>query len=223
MKYTGKALDKIWGVLQEIEEARQIGGDDTRIKLPYYPVGTNADDNALFETRKSVLEMLHSHEAIGEPKKIRTKRRNEDYFYWAFAIGKDYQTVLADFKKQQEQIKEGGSKKLRCGCGQIKVNLDEATLQINDSPPVDISPQHQGIRLLTLLIKARQLVTYDEIAKNIDSTSFKSEVLSRGVNFIKKEVRKIMLKAGMSPSEFKKTFITVRNTGYIINCFKPRQ
>ncbi len=38
-KYTRKALEKIWNLLQEIEEMKQMTAEGKGVKLPYMPPG----------------------------------------------------------------------------------------------------------------------------------------------------------------------------------------
>lgn len=97
-----EALEKIWNVLQEIEEKRQLGNENSPIRLAYYPTPQNRNDDGQFETRKTVLEKLQSLEVItGLHKAVAGA-----YYYWSFKIGDSYQRV---FKKYQEWYKEEGN------------------------------------------------------------------------------------------------------------------
>lgn len=226
MKYLDKALDKIWRVIQEIEESRQIDGNDTYVRLPYYPKNPSPDSNKFFEAKKGALENFQRQGAISNLHKAKAKRGAKYYVYWAFSIGKNYKKVFNDFQEQHTKINDpaDSAKKGEVGeslsyrCGHIKLNLKQATLQYKNGKAIDISPRSQEIRLLELLLQEDGFVTFEEISEKIDSTSYSGEGVSRAVGYIKRELRKILLNAGMTPKEFTNKLLVKRKYGYKINC-----
>lgn len=114
-KYTRKAIEKIWDVLQEIEEKRQLGVEGNPIRLMYYPVGQKRDVGGLFETRKTILENLQSQNAIIQLHKTRAG----NLYHWTFNLGKNYLEVFrkheklySKIAKQYEESKKTPSEKL---------------------------------------------------------------------------------------------------------------
>lgn len=97
MKYTGKALENLWNLLQEIEEEKQFIDNQGKIRLPRYPNNSNMDAN---EVRKNMLGHLLSLEAIKDLHKVNTRRGNEDYPLWAFFEDTNYQKVFDDVEGQ---------------------------------------------------------------------------------------------------------------------------
>lgn len=97
--YDRKALEKIWNVLQEIEEKRQLGTEGNPVRIPcYLDYGQDADE--IYEARKTILEKLQSLEAIAGLHKGRAGAYN----YWSFEIGNKYQDILSDYKKQYQEV-----------------------------------------------------------------------------------------------------------------------
>jgi len=69
-KYSRKALEKIWNILQEIEEKRQLGAPNEEIKLYFMPQGFHGTELAfseVFADRESVLKKLENLGAISHP------------------------------------------------------------------------------------------------------------------------------------------------------------
>ncbi len=98
-KYERKALGKIWNVLQEIEEKRQLGIDNNPIRIPCFPAyGQDADD--LYEARKTILEKLQSLGAITELHKGVAGA----YYYWSFRLGNNYQTVFDEYQEEYKKV-----------------------------------------------------------------------------------------------------------------------
>lgn len=68
-KYTRKALEKLWNVLQEIEEIRQLTADGELIMFPYMPPNFQgsmlAFDNAARQ-RQTIIKKLEASNAIKE-------------------------------------------------------------------------------------------------------------------------------------------------------------
>lgn len=95
-----KVLEKIWNVLQEIEEKKQLGSKNSPIRLAYYPTPQKRDDNGQFETRKTVLEKLQSLEAITGLHKVVAG----GYYYWSFNLGDNYPTFLSEHEEAYKEV-----------------------------------------------------------------------------------------------------------------------
>lgn len=94
-KYTKKALEKIWNILQEIEEKRQVGSENAPIRIPTYPTdATGAQGTQEYEDRKAILEKLQTQEAISGFHKGEVGA----YYYWSFSIGSKYQVVFNEYE-----------------------------------------------------------------------------------------------------------------------------
>jgi len=101
-KYDRKALEKIWNILQEIEEKKQLGIEDSQIRIPFYIFTKNTqEDDRVFEERKTVLEKLKSLEALTNLHKVDAG----DYF-WAFSLTDKYNSIFNDFESQYKKVAE---------------------------------------------------------------------------------------------------------------------
>ena len=101
-------------------------------------------------------------------------------------------------------------------CGSLVINISAATLKYKDNPAVDIQPKNREIKFLVMLAKNKNVVAYSEIATEIESTSFGEEVIARAVQYLKRDLKPILKKAGMTDEEIKKMIKPVKNTGYKI-------
>ncbi|MBU1912719.1 MAG: hypothetical protein KKB22_04215 [Candidatus Omnitrophica bacterium] len=99
-RYTRKALEKIWNVLQRIDEKRQISKDGKSLRLPCYPTNPDDDVGEWYENRKNILEKLSSLEAINNLHRVRVKRQGKDYHHWGFHLGNEYQNVFTDYEER---------------------------------------------------------------------------------------------------------------------------
>lgn len=99
------------------------------------------------------------------------------------------------------------------------LNQNKSTLSYKDFLSVNIQLNTQAIKLLKMLIKnGNNLTEYVVIAKELNLNSFHEGVgnkdIARDVQFVKKELNKILKKTGMSKEELGKMIISVRNTGF---------
>jgi len=102
-KYTRKALEKIWDILQEIEEKRQLlGSDDDPIRLPCYLSGSI--DNEQYEIKRSILGKLSCLDAIIQLHKGTTNRKEGNYLYWSFYIGDKYFEIFSEYEEEYKKI-----------------------------------------------------------------------------------------------------------------------
>jgi len=102
-----KALEKIWNVLQEIEEKRQLGSDNNPVKLSCTLNYSGTEANEQYEIRKNILEKLSSLGAINNLNKVKVNHKHGSSLYWSFSIGDKYQSVLDNYQRQyKENAKE---------------------------------------------------------------------------------------------------------------------
>jgi len=106
-KHTRKATEKIWNVLQEIEEKRQLTPEDEEIELCSVPSdfkGTANEFDFLFQDRKVIMHKLSSLGAILGLEELSTW---DNVIYWRFKTGGKYKEVFAKYEiKYQEVAKE---------------------------------------------------------------------------------------------------------------------
>lgn len=99
MKYAGKASEKLWNLLQEIENLKQFKDQNGNIKLPCHPSNSTAEES---DIRSSMVDYLFSKGGITYPKKIKTTRQNEDYCYWRTSEGDKYQEIYEQAKRKMK-------------------------------------------------------------------------------------------------------------------------
>lgn len=106
-KYSRKALEKIWNVLQEIEEKRQLSPSDGWIELPFVPSGFQGNEhtlNSVFDERETVLKKLESLGAISQLDN--NGEMNALKGWWNFSLGKNYQNIFDEHKREYEKVVE---------------------------------------------------------------------------------------------------------------------
>jgi len=101
----------------------------------------------------------------------------------------------------------------------LTLDLTKATLQYKKSPSFEISPTSQEIRLLLLLASHKnQVMEYKDLAKELDLNCYHEKVenkdVSRDVQFIKRDLTKILGKAGMMKAEINRLILIKTNVGY---------
>mgnify|MGYP001616287998 CR=1 FL=1 len=102
VKPNRKGLEKIWNILQEIDEINQISPSDGKLKIPHEPRGFTGSPQELspfFNDRETVLQKLLSLKAIENLK-------SEETFgsFWHFIIGKDFNKVFDEYKEKYKAI-----------------------------------------------------------------------------------------------------------------------
>lgn len=98
-----KALEKIWNVLQEIEEKRQLGSDDFSIRLLCTLNVFGKEANEQFEDRQKILERLSSLGAISNLHRVTVNRKDMESLFWAFSIGDNYQKVFNNYEREYKE------------------------------------------------------------------------------------------------------------------------
>lgn len=167
-KYERKAVEKIWNVLQEIEEKRQLGSKDSPVRLIYFPNFRNRDDVGVFEIRKTVLEKLQSEKVITGLHRVSAGGVD----YWSFALSKDYQKVFAQYEKQYSenarQYEE--SKKEPSEKAAYSFNKDRGILIIRGK---EISFKGEGRRVpyLDYLVRNKDYAYHSEVAEVLEGAN----------------------------------------------------
>lgn len=97
-----KGLEKIWNILQEIDEINQISSSNGKLKIPHEPrgfTGSPQELSPLFNDRETVLKKLLSLKAIDD-------LESEETFgsFWHFKIGGDFNKVFDEYKEKYKAI-----------------------------------------------------------------------------------------------------------------------
>jgi hypothetical protein len=92
------ALEKIWDVLQKIEEKRQLGSDGKPIRLHRHPSNVENADKFNSE-QKIILEKLQSLGAITKLHKVKVGTLTG----WSFELDQNYQKVFREYQNQYEK------------------------------------------------------------------------------------------------------------------------
>jgi len=143
-----------------------------------------------------------------------------------------YYEVLFSLKKlnkylqgqsQKPSIKKAVDSTKIFECGELKINLLKTTMQYKNKPPIDISPDNDIIKFLVHLIKSKgEVVEYVEIAKNLGLNCHHEGVsnkeVARGVQYLKRDARKVLKQAGLTKEEVEKMITAKKNIGYKLVC-----
>lgn len=100
---------------------------------------------------------------------------------------------------------------------EVTLNMEKSTLQYKDNQPVKIVPTNQEIKLLMLCLQhSNAVVSYGDIAKEMNLNSYRGEVTEEVLNAVK--IVKNKLSNLLSRAGFRKNVIeSVRNNGYLLN------
>lgn len=168
-KHTRKATEKIWNVLQEIEEKRQLGSENSPVRIVYYPTPQQSRDiGGLFEARKTVLEKLQSLKAIDNLHKVLAGK----LYYWAFRLGKTYSKVFRQYEKlyfemarQYEEDKKTPSEK-----PDYSFDKDRGILTIKGNR-ITFKVGGRRIPYLDCVIKSKDYAYHSEIAEELEGAN----------------------------------------------------
>lgn len=97
-KYQRKALEKIWNLLQEIEERRQLTSPEDDIKLPYVPPGFSGTKFALDDaanSRTTIIKKLIHMDALMD---FGNTEGIDGYIF--FKVGPQYKIVFKMYEGQ---------------------------------------------------------------------------------------------------------------------------
>lgn len=111
-KLNAKALSKIWSVLQEIEEKRQISpaSEIGIVEYTHDRSGDPIDANIIVEAHRDRLSILNRLSSQGAIRNIRSTKDNGEP-YWSFFITDKYMTILNDYENKYHQAINASSDK----------------------------------------------------------------------------------------------------------------
>lgn len=100
----------------------------------------------------------------------------------------------------------------------LKINVRQGTFQYGDNQPVEISIGKREVRLFIYLMENRRVVSYLELAKELDLNCYHegctNKQVARDLQFIKRDLLKFLTKIGVPKKELNSMFITKRTVGY---------
>lgn len=113
------------------------------------------------------------------------------------------------------------SKKKIVQFGNLTINLEKSYLQYKKKAPIEISPTSREIVLLMCLIKnAGSIVEYLDIAKLLrpeeSFDDYENKDVARDVQFVRRDLVKILKQAGIKKSELRKLIAAKTNLGYLL-------
>ena len=95
----------------------------------------------------------------------------------------------------------------------LELDLQKATLRYGRNKPFAIDPSSQPIKLLAVLLKNGE-ASYGDISREIGLVNKKQ----RDIQYIKRDLRKILLSAGVRDSAIENLMASKKNWGYIMRC-----
>ena len=102
-KYTRKSLEKIWGILQEIEEKRQLSADNKVGIVQYSYNKSDLVESAVvvedYQNRKNILEKLV---VLGALENLHSVNKGE--LYWYFFITDKFDGVFKDYEDKYLEV-----------------------------------------------------------------------------------------------------------------------
>lgn len=199
-KYTRNALEKIWNVLQEIEEKRQLGSESDEIQIPKYPWGNNTSDwNGYYQERKVILPKLVS---LGAIKDLREGEEGA-WQFWGFHIGDRYFDVFSEYEekykktaKNYEQAKQTEKVKIKDPVYKLRYSEKTREILINNFLLAKPDFDRENERVFTYVYRnPNKRISVKEIERHYNTKLVKS-------------LHKILENLGFT-GEFKKAFFDV--------------
>lgn len=207
-KYTRKALEKIWNLLQEIEEKRQLTAENKKIKLPFMPPGfkgTRLAFDLVFPDRQAIVHKLELRGAISE-----LSHTEGLGGFWSFKPGKNYRRVFdfydAKYQKAAKEYEQNkGMEEIKIKEPVYEVQYSEVTREILINGFLVAKPdfERENERFFTYVFnkpnkriskkeiedyyKEKLTKTFHKIAENLGFTgNFKKaffDISSKGIRF----------------------------------------
>ncbi len=219
-----QAIAKTWIVLQEIQEKVELTNNtDAALYLPSIPskaylreykkiFGEDIDEQYIFKERAEILGGLErkdiisfEHEEFPGMTSFTTTHLYDGYYK---KIRKQYEQVRSEIVEQENVLK----------WKDVKLNLSGGSLQYKNNPPKDVSPSEEEIMFLALLMKAKRIVEYTEIARELKMNCYHPGVInqdiSRNVQYLRRDIVPILEGVGMTRNDIKKMIVSIRNKGY---------
>ena len=219
-----QAIAKTWIVLQEIQEKVELTNNtDAALYLPSIPAkaylkeykkifGEDINDEYIFRERVEILSGL-------ERKDIISFEHEEFPGMMSFTTTHLYDGYYKKIRRQYEQIRSAIVEQEDVfEWKNLKLNLSKGSLQYKNNPPKDVSPSEEEILFLALLMKAKRIVEYTEIARELKMNCYHpgviNEEIARNVLYLRRDIVPILEEVGMTRSEIKRMIVSIRNKGY---------
>jgi len=219
-----QAIAKTWLVLQEIQELEELTNkSDAVYHLPSIPAkpylkeykkifGEDVDEQYIFQERADILSGLEKKDIISfEPEDFPGRISftvTHLYYNYYKKIKRQFKQILPDMV-EQENILEWKD---------LKLNLSKGTLQYKNNPPKDASPSEEEIKFLALLMRAKRIVEYTEIARELKMNCYHpgvtNEDIARNVQYLRRDIVPVLESVGLTRSEIKRMIVSIRNRGY---------
>ena len=218
-----QAIAKTWIVLQEIQEKVELTGNvDATIYLPVIPTRAY-----LREFKRIFGEHIEDEYICKERSEIINGFEKKDLIMWedqfpgmiAFTTTHLYDDYCDKIKRQHKQIiSTTNDEQNTLEWNGLKLSLTEGTLQYKNNPSKDVSPSEEEIMFLALLMRAKRIVEYTEIARELKMNCYhpgiKNEDISRNVQYLRRDIVPVLEEVGMTRNEIKRMIISIRNKGY---------
>lgn len=219
-----QVIAKTWLVLQEIQEREELTNNTDAVlylsSIPEKPYlkeyrkifGEDIEDLYIFKERTDILSGLEKKGIISfEPEDLpgmisfTTSHLYYDYYK---KIMKQYKQIRSSLI-EEEDILEWKT---------LKLNLSKGTLQYKNNSPKDVSPGEEEIKFLALLMRAKRIVEYTEIARELKMNCYHpgitNEDIARNVQYLRRDIVPILEEVGMTRSDIKRMIVSIRNRGY---------
>lgn len=101
----------------------------------------------------------------------------------------------------------------------IILDLSKATLQYKNNKPIEIQPNNKEIKCLEILMRNKEIVSnYVDIAKELNLNCYHDKAtqnnVAREVQFVKRDLNKVLKNAGLTKKEIDEMIITKKKVGY---------
>ncbi|PIS13872.1 hypothetical protein COT65_01890 [Candidatus Shapirobacteria bacterium CG09_land_8_20_14_0_10_47_13] len=219
-----QAVVKTWLVLQEVQEKVELTNNtDAPLYLPSIPAkaylkeykkifGEDINDEYIFRERAEILSGLERKDIIDF--------EHEDFpGTISFTTTHLYDDFYKKIRKQYEQIRSVIDERENVlEWKDLKLNLSKGSLQYKNNPPKDVSPSEKEIMFLALLMRAKRIVEYTEIARELKMNCYHpgvtNEDIARNVQYLRRDIVSILIGVGITRNEIKKMIVSIRNRGY---------
>lgn len=209
-----KAIDGLKQV--KIKDGSKKGG--YRYKWSFI---AGKDFKEVLKKQKSLISTEQRYEqTLKEITKQKSKPSNLDI---------KYKQILSGIEKDKSVVKQSpdSAKDNRqvFVCGNLRVDIDEGVVNYKNNRPVEVEPNNKNIKFLTLLIKSKGIVEYEQIAKELKMDCWHEGVINRDVardvQFLRRDLVVFLRdKVGFTKREIRNMIVNKKNIGYKVSCTK---
>jgi len=235
MRFIAPAYEKIWVVLQTIEEFLTIHKTNHALigTAQFEQNGINVwDAYQIIRNLENEKVLVIKGEKPGEyfvefpaddytehiPELVQLEIDIEQLKEYTSNFQKKYSASATTIESESAHPHKTTKKVLQCGG--LKINIGKATLQYKNKPPLEISFANHAIKFLLLLLNRDEIVEYTEIARELFLPSYregiKNKAVARDIQFVRRDLGKTLKRAGMSGKEINAMIKPRKNSGYII-------